>query len=421
LGNTIVMAVIIMDHNLRTPKYVAVFNLAFVDLFGSSALVPKVLDIFLFNHYHVPYYDCLVMVFFCYTCLSMQSLNLVILCYDRLMAITYPLHYQMRITNRFMFNLIAFAWVFAIIAVLIAVGLLTRLSYCRSVVVKSYFCDHGQIYKLACNDKTPNMVIEGLGNTIVMAVIILDHNLRTPKYVAVFNLAFVDLFGSSALVPKVLDIFLFNHYHVPYYDCLVMFFFCYTCLSMQSLNLVILCYDRLMAITYPLHYQMRITNRFMFNLIAFAWVFAIIAVLIAVGLLTRLSYCRSVVVKSYFCDHGQIYKLACNDKTPNMVIGGLFPFLLVWLPLAFIVLSYSFIGQALSKIATKNERVKAFKTCTAHLSLVALYFLPILVTFTMSSRINLNARIINLSMASVFPPMLNPIIYVLQTQEIKES
>ncbi|XP_042286377.1 olfactory receptor 1-like [Thunnus maccoyii] len=264
-------------------------------------------------------------------------------------------------------------------------------------------------------------IIAVLGNTIVMAVIILDHNLRTPKYAAVFNLAFVDLFGSSALVPKVLDIFLFNHHYVPYYSCLVMLFFCYTCLSMQSLNLVILCYDRLVAITYPLHYQTKITKRFMLNLIASVWVFVIIAVLIAVGLLTRLSYCRSVVVKSYFCDHGQIYKLACNDVTPNVAIAGLFPFLLLWLPLTFILVSYSFIGHALSKVATNNERVKAFKTCTAHLSLVAIYFLPILITFTMSSKINTNARIINLSLSSVFPPMLNPVVYVLQTQQIKES
>ncbi|KAM7398148.1 hypothetical protein PAMA_006164 [Pampus argenteus] len=264
-------------------------------------------------------------------------------------------------------------------------------------------------------------VIALLGNTVVMAVIILDHNLRTPKYVAVFNLAFVDLLGSSALVPKVLDIFLFNHHFIPYNNCLVMLFFCYTCLSMQSFNLVILCYDRLVAITYPLHYQMKITNRFMLNLIASVWVFVSVVVLIAVGLLTRLSFCRSVVVNSYFCDHGQIYRLACNDNTPSFIISILLPILILWLPLIFIVSSYLYIGFALAKIVTMQERLKALKTCTAHLALVAIYFLPILITFTLMVNIHPNVRIINLSLTSIFPPMLNPIIYVLQTQEIKES
>ncbi|KAM4726261.1 olfactory receptor 1-like [Anableps anableps] len=264
-------------------------------------------------------------------------------------------------------------------------------------------------------------IISVLGNTAVMAVIYLDHNLRTPKYVAVFNLAFVDLLGSSALVPKVLDIFLFNHYHVPYNDCLTFLFFCYTCLSMQALNLVALCYDRLMAIMFPLDYHVKVTHKIMFSMIASFWLFVIVTTLNAVGLLTRLSFCKSVVINSYFCDHGQMFKMACNDNYPNFVISYLHPFLFLWLPLVITFSSYICIGYALVQVSTAQERVKALKTCTAHLSLVVIYFFPILITFTMGSGIHPNARIINLSLTSMIPPMLNPIIYVLYTQEIRLS
>lgn len=264
-------------------------------------------------------------------------------------------------------------------------------------------------------------IISVLGNMAVMTVICMDHILRTPKYVAVFNLAFVDLLGSSALVPKVLDIFLFNHSYVSYNDCLTFLFFCYTCLSMQSLNLVALCYDRLMAIMYPLHYHLKVTHKIMLFLIASFWLFAIVAALTAVGLLTRLSYCKSLVINSYFCDHGQMFRLGCNDNFPSFVISYLLPFLFLWLPLTIIVSSYLCIAYALAQVAVAQERVKALKTCTAHLSLVAIYFFPILITFTMGSSIHPNARIINLSLTSVLPPMLNPIIYVLYTQEIRLS
>ncbi|KAM9728392.1 olfactory receptor 1E16-like [Menidia menidia] len=264
-------------------------------------------------------------------------------------------------------------------------------------------------------------VVSVLGNTGVMTVIYLDHNLKTPKYIAVFNLAFVDLIGSSALVPKVLDIFLFNHYYIPYSDCLTFLFFCYTCLSMQALNLVALSYDRVVAILYPLHYQVKVTHRFMFSLIVSFWLIAIIAILIAVGLITRLSFCKSVVVNSYFCDHGRILRLACNDFTPNDILAYVLPVLFLWLPIVFIICSYICIGNALAKVATVQERVKAFKTCTAHLSLVAIFFIPLFITFATRTNIHPNARIINLSLASVIPPLLNPIIYVLQTQEIKVS
>ncbi|XP_028277967.1 olfactory receptor 1-like [Parambassis ranga] len=264
-------------------------------------------------------------------------------------------------------------------------------------------------------------VVSVVGNTAVMALIYLDHNLRTPKYIAVFNLAFVDLLGNTALVPKVLDIFLFDRPLISYADCIMFLFFCYTCLSMQSLNLVALAYDRLIAISYPLHYQVKVTHRFMFTLIACFWAFAILAILIAIGLLTRLSFCNSVVIHSYFCDHGQIYRLACNDNFPSYVISFLSPVLFLWLPLLFILLTYIYIGYTLAKVASVQEGLKAFKTCIAHISLVVIYFAPLLITFTLMDKIHPNARIINLSLTSVFPPMLNPIIYVLQTQEIKES
>nr|XP_057943045.1 olfactory receptor 1E16-like [Doryrhamphus excisus] len=259
-----------------------------------------------------------------------------------------------------------------------------------------------------------------LGNGAVMAVICLDRKLRTPKYVAVFNLALVDLLGSSALVPKLLDIFLLGRRRIAYGNCLVFLFFCYTCLSMQSFNLLALSYDRLLAIIFPLHYQVRMSHRFMFSLIAVFWLLAVLLVLVAVGLLTRLSFCQSLVINSYFCDHGQIYRLACNSHFPNYVVSCLYPIIIFWIPLAFILLSYVAIGCTLAKVAAVQERLKAFKTCVAHLSLVAIYFIPLLITFTLMENIHPNARIINLSLTSVFPPMLNPIIYTLQTQEIKE-
>ncbi|XP_034540467.1 olfactory receptor 1-like [Notolabrus celidotus] len=264
-------------------------------------------------------------------------------------------------------------------------------------------------------------IVSVIGNIAVMVLIILDHSLRTPKYVVVFNLALADLFGSCALVPKLLDIFLFNHPQIPYGDCLAFLFVCYTALAVQSLNLVALSYDRLIAIIYPLHYHVKVTHRFMLSLVAFIWAFAILAVLISVGLLTRLSFCKSVVIRSYFCDHGQMFRLACNDFTPSLVIAIFLPILFSWFPLIFILCSYLYIGYALSKIASVQERLKALKTCTSHISLVVIYFLPILITFSLMDKIHPNARIINLSLTSVFPATLNPIIYVLQTQEIRES
>lgn len=264
-------------------------------------------------------------------------------------------------------------------------------------------------------------VVSVLGNIAVMIIIILDHNLRSPKYTAVFSLALADLISCSALVPKLLDTFLFDHDHIPYNDCLAFMFFCFSSISMQALNLVALSYDRFMAIIFPLHYQAKVTHRSMLFLIVFFWVFAITLTLVAAGLLTRLSFCKSVVINSYYCDHGPMYRLACNDVTPNRVIAALAQILILLLPFVFILLTYCCIACVLSRFSTHQQRMKAFKTCTGHLSLVVIYFIPVIFVYFFGATIHPNARIINLSLTAVVPSMLNPIIYVLQTQEIKES
>ncbi|KAJ7997416.1 hypothetical protein DPEC_G00228750 [Dallia pectoralis] len=67
------------------------------------------------------------------------------------------------------------------------------------------------------------------------------------------------------------------------------------------------------------------------------------------------------------------------------------------------------------------HRHRAIKTCTSHLILVAIFYLPINISYLLVSIIPPNIRILNLSLTSVLPPMLNPIIYVLKTEEFKES
>ena len=82
-------------------------------------------------------------------------------------------------------------------------------------------------------------IVSVVENGVVMALICFDQSLKTPKYIAVFNLAFVDVLGNSALVPKVIDTFWFNNKYISYSHCLTYLFFYYVILTMQSLNLAL--------------------------------------------------------------------------------------------------------------------------------------------------------------------------------------
>ncbi|XP_016133976.1 olfactory receptor 1500-like, partial [Sinocyclocheilus grahami] len=266
-------------------------------------------------------------------------------------------------------------------------------------------------------------VVTVLGNSFIMCIIYLARRLHTAKYIAVFHLALSDLCGSSALIPKVIDTFLFGHQVVSYEACLSNMFFVYHFMNMQSLTLIVLAYDRLVAICFPLRYHAIVTKPAMFLIIGMMWIFSVTYLSVLVGFVNTLSFCRSVVINSYFCDQGLIYRLACNENYLNVLMGKISFGLLMCTPLILIIISYFCISLALLKIAHGADRIKAIKTCTSHLMLVAILYLPVLSNniAAATTPIHPNIRLINNSLTQTIPPMLNPIIYTLKTEEVMQS
>ncbi|XP_072514395.1 olfactory receptor 1E16-like [Salminus brasiliensis] len=262
-----------------------------------------------------------------------------------------------------------------------------------------------------------------LGNSFIMGIIYLAHSLHTAKYIAVFNLALCDLCGSTALIPKLLDMFLFENQYISYENCLANMFFVFVFMSLESLTLLALAYDRLVAICFPLRYHAIMTKTAMTLIIAVMWIISVFIFALTVALITRLSFCRSTSVESYFCDHGPVFRLACNDNSLNVIMGILCIAILIVIPVTLITLSYLFIGFALLKMSHEVERGKAMKTCTAHLILVAIAYLPISSVYLASYvvPVNTNIRIFNTGLTQTIPPMLNPIIYTLKTEEVMQS
>lgn len=262
-----------------------------------------------------------------------------------------------------------------------------------------------------------------LGNSFIMCIIYLARTLHTAKYIAVFNLAFSDLCGSSALIPKVIDTFLYANQYISYEACLTNMFFVLLFMTLQSLTLLVLAYDRLVAVCFPLRYHDIVTKATMTLIIGVTWIFSIAIIALLVALITRLSFCRSTTVPSYFCDHGPIYVLACNDYFLNYVMGVVSFTVLACLPMVLISASYICIGIALLRISHGGERKKAMKTCTSHLILVAMFYLPFFGTniASLTSSIGANNRMINSALTQTIPPMLNPIIYTLKTEEVMQA
>lgn len=266
-------------------------------------------------------------------------------------------------------------------------------------------------------------ILTVVGNGLLLAIIYLAKSLHTAKYMIVANLSLVDLCGSTALIPKMLDSFLFGHRSIAYEACLSNMFFVYFFLNMQAWTLVIMSFDRFVAICFPLYYHSVLTVSTVATTLLFVYLVFMALVASGVGLITRLSFCRSVAVKSFFCEHAPVFLLACNDNTLNRIIAYVGLVLVLVIPLVLIALSYICISVALGRIASGAERLRALKTCTSHLILVAIFFFPIISTniISVSSYIHPNTRIINSSLTHILPSLINPIVYSLKTKEVLQS
>ncbi len=260
-----------------------------------------------------------------------------------------------------------------------------------------------------------------IGNSIVLLIIALERSLHSPKYIGVFNLALADLGETNAVIPNMMKTFFSDSQYMSYNACLTNMFFVNFFITVQSATLVVLAFDRFIAICLPLRYHAIVNNTVISLLFIVLWAFNTSLVALAASLMNRLSFCKSNVVQSFYCDSGPVLRLACNDNSINMFITNLIAALFLIAPLFIIVLSYLGIFYALSKITTWEARLKALKTCVSHLLLVGIFFLPVICMFIASSITSLtpNARVICVSLSFTLPPMLNPIIYVLNTAEIR--
>ena len=261
-----------------------------------------------------------------------------------------------------------------------------------------------------------------LGNLIIINLIILDSHLHTPMYLFLSNLSFSDLCFSSVTMPKLLQNMQSQDTSITYVGCLTQMYFLLVFGDLESFLLLVMAYDRYVAICFPLHYTSIMSLKLCVYLVLMSWVFNLLYSMLHSLLLARLSFCEDNVIRHFFCDIPALLKLTCSDIHINelmiLVLGGL----TMVIPFLLIVVSYVQIVSSILNISSARVIQKIFSTCGSHLSVVSLFYGTIFGLYLCPSANNFSVKKASITMMyTVVTPMLNPFIYSLRNRDIKEA
>ncbi|XP_075404338.1 olfactory receptor 5W2-like [Tenrec ecaudatus] len=261
-----------------------------------------------------------------------------------------------------------------------------------------------------------------VANLGMITLIRMDAQLQTPMYFFLSHLSFCDLCYSSAIGPKMLvDLFAKNQ-TIPFMGCALQFYtFCMFADS-ECLLLAVMAFDRYKAISDPLLYTVNMSNTVCSMLMAGVYLVGITDALVHTSLAFRLCYCGSNEINHFFCDLPPLYLLSCSDIQVNeLALFTVFGFIELS-TISGVLVSYCYIILSVLKIRSTEGRVKAFSTCTSHLTVVAIFQGTMLfMYFRPSSSYSLDQDKVTSLFYTLVIPMLNPLIYSLRNKDVKAA
>ncbi|XP_030046162.1 olfactory receptor 1020-like [Microcaecilia unicolor] len=261
-----------------------------------------------------------------------------------------------------------------------------------------------------------------LGNVGIMLLIQLDSHLHTPMYFFLSNLSFVDLWCSSTITPKTLINFFTEHKTISYLGCAVQLYFFVVFACTDNFLLAVMAYDRYVAICNPLMYPVIMNRRLCAQLVVCSYLASFLYSLIQTATTFRLSFCRSNVIKHFFCDIPPLLKLSCTDTFINEVVLPILSGIATLPSILTIFISYFSIISTILKIRSAEGRRNAFSTCASHFASVALFYGSTLFMYLgPSSDYAVEQKMLVSAFYTMVIPMLNPLIYSLRNQAVKAA
>ncbi|XP_073165083.1 olfactory receptor 51G2-like [Lepidochelys kempii] len=265
-------------------------------------------------------------------------------------------------------------------------------------------------------------VISIVGNSVILFIIKTDPSLHEPMYIFLSMLSITDLGLSISTIPTILGMFLFNSREISLDACFAQLFFIHLLQSMESSFLLLMAFDRFIAICNPLRYASILTPWRLSKMGLLCVLRGIVVVLPLPFLLKRFQYCRTNILSHSYCVHQEVMNMACSDITVNNVYGLSTLLLTIGLDSLLIFLSYVMIFKTVLNVVSHAECLRALNTCVSHLCAVLLFYLPEIGLSVIHRFGNSSSHLFQFVLGYFYllvPPLMNPIVYSMKSKQLR--
>ncbi|KAG8431877.1 hypothetical protein GDO86_019669 [Hymenochirus boettgeri] len=261
-------------------------------------------------------------------------------------------------------------------------------------------------------------------NGTVISLVYLKEHLHQPMYIFIANLALSDLLFDTITLPKIIAKYWDEDAKMSFSGCYLQTFLVHFLGTVDSFLLMLMAADRCVAICKPLRYAAMITKKITTACCCILWLMAAVAgAANPIISFMNFHFCGQNEIYGLFCSSMTLYPLSCTDVSSNQqtrFLIGIVSSLLV--PLAVIILSYIIIILTVQSMVMTDNWRKLFYTCTTHLLVISLYYVPrAFVYFTSYFNLVLKVElsVLILFLYTYIPHLANPFIYCLRNKDIK--
>ncbi|NWS27401.1 OR6B1 protein, partial [Polioptila caerulea] len=259
-------------------------------------------------------------------------------------------------------------------------------------------------------------------NLVIITLITANPQLHKPMYFFLGHLAFLEACYISVTVPKLLVVLVVKNQSISLAGCLAQLYFFVALVCTECVLLAVMAYDRCVAICSPLHYTLTMSHRACLQLATGSWLLGFLLAVLKVFFISQLSFCGPAVINHFFCDISPVLNLSCAKRRVAEMVDFVLALFIFLIPLCVIIISYIRIISTILLIPRTQNRRKAFSTCASHLAVVIVFFSATL--FMYARPRSISSRDLNKLVSIIYTigtPMLNPFLYCLRNQEVKDT